>query len=231
MRDKLKQLFRANAKAGKPLRVEAEDNEATIYLYDVIGEDWWGGISAQAFVKELAGVKAETVHLRINSPGGDVFEARAMQTALAQHSARVVVHIDGLAASAATFLAMAADEIEIAEGAMFMIHNAWGLTIGNKEDMLAMAEMLEKVDNSIALDYSRKSGWALDEIKALMAAETWFTAQEALDTSLVDRIYAPEQKTENKWDLSAYDNAPEPEPDIGGPDNELLAKRLRLVAA
>ena len=107
----------------EPIRISAEvsGDEATIYLYDEIS--YWG-VNTETFVGELKGIAGGTIHLRVNSPGGDVFEARTMQTAMKQHPARVVAHIDGIAASAASFIAMAADEIEIAEGAFIMIHNA-----------------------------------------------------------------------------------------------------------
>jgi ATP-dependent Clp protease, protease subunit len=232
MRDKLKMLFRANA--GKPLNIvqDKDKDEADIYLYDVIGQDFWGGVSAKDFVKEIQGIKAKTIHLRINSPGGDVFDARAMQTALSQHPANVVAHIDGLAASAASFLPMAADQIEMAEGAFLMIHNAWGFSIGNKDDMLAAAEMLEKVDSSIIKDYANRTGKKPEDIRAWMDAETWFTADEALESGFIDSIYEP-PKAEDRvtWDLSAYDNAPkieEPE-EPKGPDKDTLNRRLELL--
>jgi len=144
------------------IKAESKGNEATLYLYDEIGV--WG-IDATEFVKNLQEVKADTIHLRINSPGGDVFEARAMHTALKQHSAMVIAHIDGLAASAASFVAMAADEIEIVDGGFLMIHKAlsfmdiWGLF--NDEDLTELGtdlvkekSLLAKVDDSIANDYA-----------------------------------------------------------------------------
>lgn len=206
MKNRLAQLFRDNAPRAGGFRAEVKDEEATVYVYDAIG-GWWGGVDAQAFVKELAGIKAGTIHLRINSPGGDVFDARAMQVALKQHKAKVIAHIDGLAASAATFLAMGADEIEMAEGGFWMIHNAWGFTIGNVNDHLEAAAMLEKVDGSIRADYARKTGKDDDEIRMLMDAETWMTAAEAREAGFVDRVYEIEAP-EDRFNLSAYDKAP-----------------------
>lgn len=215
MKNRLAQLFKDNQRPASRLRVEMDihgkdpaDDEATIYVYDAIG-GWWGGVDAQEFVKELAGIKAGTIHLRINSPGGDVFDARAMQTALRQHKAKVIAHIDGLAASAATYLALGADEVEMAEGGFFMIHNAWGFTIGNVNDHLEAAAMLEKVDGSIRADYSRKTGKPDDEVRALMDAETWMTAAEALEAGFIDRVFEAEAP-EDKFNLDAYDNAPDP---------------------
>lgn len=168
---------------------KADDEEATLYVYDAIGA--WFGIAATDFVQALAGIKAKTIHLRIDSPGGSVFEAEAMQTALQQHPARVIAHIDGLAASAATTLALGADEIEISDGGVFMIHNAWNIAIGNKDDMLDAAAFLEKIDANISADYRRKTGASLEQIKAWMDAETFFSAAEALTHGFVDRIYTP----------------------------------------
>jgi len=206
----LLKLLKNNQDRGVRAEVKVEDKEATIWIYDLIGYDFWtdGGIVAADFVKEIAELKVDTIHLRINSPGGDVFDARAMKTALDQHPANVIAHIDGYAASAASVVALAGDEIEIAEGGFFMIHKAWGLAIGNSEDMIDMAKMLEKVDGSLVTDYQKKSGQKQDQIEEWMRAETWFTAAEALEAGFVDRIYKGE-KVENRFDLSAFDNAPE----------------------
>jgi len=190
--------------------------EATIYLYDEIG--YWG-ITAQDFVEQLNKTEADVIHLRINSPGGDVFAARAIQAALKQHSARVVVHIDGLAASAASFIAMSADELEIVEGGFLMIHKALSFldvfgyfNASDLEDMVAEfekeRELLGKIDDSIANDYAKRSGKTKEEALAWMGAETWFTAEEALEAGLVDRVYSGDP-VENKHDLSVFAKAPE----------------------
>src|SRR5699024_9441941 len=127
------QLLRDNEAKPSAFEVKAAFNAATIYVYDVIG-GFFGGVDAEDFAREVAALDVDTIHLRINSPGGDVFDARAMQTALRGHRAHVIAHIDGLAASAASGIAMAADEIEIAEGGFLMIHNAWTLAMGNQAD-------------------------------------------------------------------------------------------------
>lgn len=187
-------------------------DETTIYIYDPIVSDdltaeWWGGVSAQALVPEIRAIKGGTIHLRINSPGGDVFAAQAICQAIRETGAKVVAHIDGYAASAATVIATAADEAEIADGAFFMIHNAWTFAMGNANDLTEAAALLSKVDGSIAGQYAKKSGMAIDDVKAKMDAETWFTAEEAVEAGLVDRI-ATSAKAQNSWDLSAYVNAP-----------------------
>ncbi|KAK50386.1 head maturation protease, ClpP-related [Bordetella bronchiseptica] len=217
---KLLQLARENAGKTQRLRAETEGEEANIYLHGVIG-GWWGDIDATEFARTLSNIKAATIHLRINSPGGDVFDARAMMTAISQHPAKVIGHVDGLAASAATDICMACDEVEITKGAFFMIHNAWTVAIGNKADMRETADLLEKVDGAITADYVARSGQSADQVKAWMDAETWFSADEALEYGFVDRIVdaaARKPGTSNAWNLAAYQNAPkaltEPKPPV-----------------
>lgn len=206
---KLLQLARDNAAASKPIRAGSAGGSATIYLHGIIG-GWWGDIDETEFVKALAGLDAETIHLRIDSPGGDVFAARAMMTAIAQHKATVIAHVDGLAASAATGICMACDEVEITQGAGFMIHNAWTIAIGNKADMSKTGELLGKIDDGLAGDYTRRTGKDKTEIVQWMDDETWFTADEAKEHGFADRVVevVGKKKTGNHWDLSAYQNAP-----------------------
>jgi ATP-dependent Clp protease protease subunit len=222
-RPRLLQLLHDNLATPRgALRAESSGDEATIYLYDVI--DDWFGISAKSFVEQLAGITAKTIHLRINSPGGDVFAARSMVTAIRGHQAKVIAHIDGLAASAASFVALAAAEVEMTQGAMMMIHNAWTIAYGNSEDFLAIAALLEKIDASIVTDYERKTKKTRAEIQKWMAAETWFTAEEAKAAGFVDRVFDGEP-AENKWNLAAYDHAPAPKEQ---PDKELADQRAHL---
>ena len=135
------QLFLDNVTAPRSARIEQAGREATVYIYDVIGGDW-GGVGARDFVPQLVALDVDTIHLRINSPGGDVFEGRTIATALAQHPAKVIAHIDGQAASAATYVALAADEVEIAEGGFFMIHNAWTIAIGARVTVSMLADTI-----------------------------------------------------------------------------------------
>lgn len=187
----------------------SQTDEATIFLYDVIvSDDWWGGITPLTFMKELASISAPIIHLRINSPGGDVFAARAMQTAMREHPGKIIAHVDGWCASAATFLAIAADESVISKGGMFMIHNAWSIAMGNAKDFTDMANLLTKIDGSIASDYVAKSGQAEQQIIDWMAAETYFLDQEAVDAGFVDAVAEAAPKAQINWDLSAYEHAP-----------------------
>lgn len=225
---KLVQLIRNNA-GREPAKIRAEDGDATLYLYDVIDPYW--GVGAAEFNKALAGLSGQKVTLRVNSPGGDVFDGRAMAAAIAQHG-NVHAVIEGLAASAATYVTAACATVSIAAGSFYMIHEAWTMAYGNKGDLIQTAALLGKIDESIVADYAKKTGKSNDEIIAWMAAETWFTADEAVANGFVDSI-SEAAKVENKWNLSAYNNAPTVNDTVA--DAELLAalrqrnmNRLRL---
>lgn len=233
---KLINLLAKNRRQTAPRALEMSGDEATIYLYDAIVSDdatadWWGGVSAQSLVPQIRALNGGTLHLRINSPGGDVFAAQAIVAAIRGTGAKVIAHIDGLAASAATVIASAADEVEISDGAMFMIHCAWTFAIGNSADLTATATLLDKTDSVIANQYARRNGKTADEMKALMEAETWFTAQETVDIGLADRIAADAPKAQASWDLSAYANAPKPAVDdaITNEHRERQQQRMRLL--
>jgi len=189
--------------------LDEESSEVEVMLYDAIG--YWGVTSAE-FRTELNGIEADVIHLRLDCPGGDVFMARAMKTALEQHDARVVVHIDGVAASAASYLMMAGDELEIAQGAQIMIHNAWGWTMGDTREHQKGADLLAKIDGGIRRDYADKTGKSDAEFVELMNEETWFEADEALEMGLVDRVYDKQGGANDRFDLSIYDKAPKKKP-------------------
>lgn len=205
-----KGFFRAQA----PIKAEAGD-ETTLYLYDAIvsGDleaEYWGGVSPQSFVKTLSEIKSSVIHLRINSPGGDVFAARSIEQALREHPAKVIAHIDGFAASAASFIAMAADEIVMNEGGFFMIHKAWTIAWGNENDLIDTAELLAKIDGSLVNTYAKRTGQKAEDIAQWMADETWMSAQESVDRGFADRIDTGTKADASaaEWDLSAYAKAP-----------------------
>lgn len=226
-------LIRNNPKTSK-IRVQTSDCQATVYVYDVI-DDWWG-IDAESFVREVNGLDVDTLNIRINSPGGDVFTARAMQTALAQHPAHVVVHVDGLAASAATFLAMGANEVRISEGAFFMIHQGWSFVVGNANELRSQAALLDVVDDNIAHEYAKRTGLDYDTITKMMADETWMIGQQAVDNGFADRladiITGTEPLIENRvFDLSAYRHPPKNyQPTHSVALRAHLERRLALIA-
>lgn len=180
------------------VRQETGGESATVYLYDVI--DAYFGIGAEQFVKDLNAITAPMIHLRINSPGGDVFEGRAIATAIAQHPSTVIAHVDGLAASAASSVAMAADQVEMAPGSFLMIHRAWTFAMGNAGDLLEVAALLEKIDGSLAQDYATQTGQPLEQINEWLDAETWFTAEEALENGFADSISGDDETDDDGED-------------------------------
>lgn len=223
------------AREKAPLNLARNEGEATIYLYDIIDADW--GVGAREIVSAINSVKdSGTLNLRINSPGGDVFEARAIVEAIRRFEGKTIAHIDSLAASAATSIALAADEVVIAKGAMFMIHNASGMVWGDKRDMRETADLLEKVEIDIVDGYTAKTGKTAPEIVAMMDSETWMTAEEAIANGFCDRM-ADTAKAKNTWNLSEFTNAPdsfkkpeeEPEPIPEPSMTTANANRLRLL--
>jgi len=207
----LKRLFNDNRDAPRCYEIRgAAKDEAEILLYDVIGGFF--GIDAGKFTKDLKGIKAKTIHLRINSPGGDFFAARAIATAIADHPATVIAHVDGLSASAASFLMLSADRIVASEGSFVMVHNPWSLTIGDANDHTAAADLLGKIQSSMADSYAKRTGKSTEVVQAWMDAETWFGAEGAMEAGLVDEIHetipTAASASVRDWNLAAYRNAP-----------------------
>ena len=169
------------------IRVNAmKAGQAEILIYDPIGADWFGeGVTAKRFIDDLAEQGDLTdIHVRINSPGGEVFDGFAIYNALKNHKAQIHVQIDGLAASIASVIAMAGDLVTMGDGAMIMIHDPWSLAVGNAEAMRAHAEMLDKVKAGMLGAYVAKTGRDSEDIAAEMEGETWFTVDEAIDSGL-----------------------------------------------
>ena len=199
------------------LDIENKQNEATVYLYGDIGG--YFGIEGEDFVKEFNTIDADIIHLRIDTDGGDIFTARSMKTAIIQHKAKVIGHVDGLAASAGSFLLMGCDEIEIVDGGFIMIHRAMSFIdifgyfdADDLDDVITDVgkerSLHEKINESIANDYVKRTGNSQEEVLAWMVEETWFTAKEAVENKFADRIYDGEP-VKGSYDLSIYANAPE----------------------
>lgn len=229
----LRRLLASNARRGT-FRAEG----STIYIYDVIvasDEDaaWMGGVSAETVVKTIRSMTGP-ITLRINSPGGDVFAARAIQAAIDAHDAEVTAEVDGYAASAASLIAVAADRCIMAPGSFMMIHKAWTIALGNADDFMDAASLLEKIDTTLAETYAEKTGGDAAEFAEMMRAETWFTAREAMEAGLADEIAAKAVKADTHWDLSAYiaaPAAPEPAPAaVAANDDTEIAHRQRAHA-
>lgn len=178
-----------------------------VFLYDEVGA--WG-TSANDFVKELRDVKAGSINVHVNSPGGEVFDGLAIFNALRSHKAKVTVYIDGLAASAASFIAMAGDHIVAERNASLMIHNAHAVGVGDADDMRKLADMLDRMSETIANIYAERAGGTTAQWRTRMKTETWFSADEAVAAGLVDEITAappPRGMPRNSWDLSIFNFA------------------------
>lgn len=195
-------------------RIENKIANATaeVFIYDEIG---YFGVTAADFVNELRDIDADTIELHLNTPGGDVFDGIAIYNALVEHAAEVTVIVDSLAASAGSFIAQAGDTISMTRNATLMIHDAWGLAIGNAADMREMAELLDKLSNNIADIYAERSGGTIDQWRDLMRAETWFSADEAVEAGLADEVRGRASTGKNSFDLSVFtyagrDRAPTP---------------------
>jgi ATP-dependent protease ClpP protease subunit len=184
---------REKRRAGRPagtLTAKKADTEGEIMLFGTIGQDWFGeGITSKSFdetLKNLGDVK--TIRLRVNSGGGDVFEATAIYNMLVKSEAKVIVEIEGVAASAATLISMAGDEVRISENAHFMIHAASGMAWGNADQLRNYLKLLDNADSLIRTTYAAKTGMDDAELEDMMSFDNWMTAQEALDNGFVDAI-------------------------------------------
>jgi len=168
-------------------KADGDDSSADIFIFDYIG--YWD-ISARKFINELKDLDVDRINLHINSPGGLVFDGIAIQNSLKHHKADVTVFIDGLAASIASIIALAGDEVRIADNAYVMIHNPASIVWGEAKDMLKEAEVLNKIADGIAGDYSRKMGVTPEAARELMDEETWWLGQEAVDAGFADATFA-----------------------------------------
>lgn len=234
-----------------------DENIGELMLYgDISSSTWWGDeVTPQQFkndLDELGGISSLNIY--INSGGGDVFAGQAIHSMLKRHKAYKTVYIDGLAASIASVIAMAGDKIIMPKNASMMIHNAWTLVAGNKDDLRKMADDMEKIDAGIIATYTEKTGLEENEIVLLMDAETWFTADEAVKKGFADEIEETRQIAasmdgdfliygEQRFDIGRYKNKPdipykahteqmEP-PDKGGflePDNGGVSQPVEDIA-
>jgi ATP-dependent protease ClpP protease subunit len=167
---------------------QADEENAEVYIYDEIGGSF--GVDANEFVQALAGITAPKITVRINSPGGSLFDSIAIHNALVQHPAKILTRVDALAASGASIIAMAGDEVEMMGGAQLMIHDALGIEYGNQAAFEAMAKFLGLQSDNIADMYKAKAGSGTrEEWRARMLAETWMFADDAIALGLADRVY------------------------------------------
>lgn len=196
---------------------DATNGPAELLLYDVI--DSWMGVSAEQLARDISSLAPERdLTVRINSPGGNVYDGVAILNALRTHPGKVTCVVDGIAASAASVIAMGGDEIVMNRNSEMMLHNGSALVMGGSEDMRKMADRLEQVNANLASIYADKAGGTPEEWRAIMAAETWYSAEEAVTAGLADRVDTGAQDARAiaaKFDLSIFahagrQNAPAP---------------------
>lgn len=217
---------------GNGYRIEARANaSAEIYIYEDVGEGWFGGVTAKQFAGDLKALGAvENIDLRINSAGGDVFDGLAIYRQLVDHKAKVTTHVDGIAASIASVIAMAGEEIRISEAGFFMIHDAWGVSIGNASDMRKYADLLETTSNSITDVYAARTSAARDDLRSMMESETWLTAQESFDKGFADKI-VENMRVAAHFDLDRHKFRNPPAALIGRPVYDTAKQKLSAMQA
>lgn len=240
--DKLRAQYGAEPPRWYRITNAAASDEAEVMLYDEVGG--WFGAYADEFIDELAQITAPRLKVRVNSPGGSVFEGIAIANALRSHPADVTVQVDGLAASIASVIALAGDRLVMQPNSMLMIHDASGLCMGDAGDMQQMAGLLDAISDNIASAYAAKAGGTAADWRALMQAETWYSADGAVEAGLADEVGAqrgaaaePDAEPEMRktFDPKAYGyTGPEPERptltiSIGAAVDEGLIERLRAA--
>jgi ATP-dependent Clp endopeptidase proteolytic subunit ClpP len=181
------------------------DDNTELMIYDVIG---WPFNDAGEIIRALAGVTSKTVTVRINSPGGDVFDAMAIFNALQAHKSKVITRVESLAASAASFIALAGKEVQAYQNAMVMIHDPWVLAAGNQYDLREIADILEKISGNMVDIYSQNSNVGKKEIRDMLKAESWFTAKEAKEKGFIDTIIDG-KAVKAQFDLSMFAHVPD----------------------
>lgn len=187
------------------------DSHGEVMIYDTIGKDWWTGegITGKTFDAALKALgPVSLLDVRINSGGGDCFEGSAIYSMLVKHPAKKMVYIDGIAASMATIIAMAGDEIHMAENALFMIHEPSAMAVGTADEMLKTASLLEALASNAVNVYADRSGGSKETIKQQMRDETWFTAAQAVDAGFVEHI-TPNKQLTAQFEMSQFTKAPD----------------------
>lgn len=199
-----------------------ERGDNVITMFDVIGEDFWsgGGITAKGVAAQLRAIGDRPVEVQINSPGGDVFEGIAIFNVLREHSQQVTVKIMGMAASAASIIAMAGDTIVMGAASFVMIHNCWVIAVGNRHDLTDTAEWLAAFDQALADLYAARTGQKVADIAKWMDAETYMSGSQAIERGFADDLLAADKITTD-GDAKARDRTV----------NDLRALELTLVSA
>ena len=184
------------------IKAEASSKSADVYIFDEIGTF---GLTAQSFIEEIKSYKDTPMSLHINCVGGDVFEGMAIYNVLKKRTAKTTVYIEGIAASMGSVIALAGDEVVMAENSLFMIHNAWGGAMGEATEIRKTAALLDKISGEIADIYTKKTNLPYNRVKEMMDEETWLSADEAFNLGFIDSI-SDAIKVAAKYDVSKFKN-------------------------
>jgi len=203
MREDIGAAVRSAGRSWYVITNKKEDSSAEIKIYEDIG---FFGVTAKSFADDLEKIEAQTIHVRLNTYGGEAFDGIAIHNALRAHPATIIVHVDGIAASAGSVIAMSGDEIRMADNAFLMIHEGHGGVYGEADDMRQYAEVLDKLNDALALTYQARAGKTRKYWRDKMAEESWFTAEEAREEGLCDCIDSREKAAVNRFDFKIYNH-------------------------
>lgn len=215
------QVFDRWSEDAAGIRALASDDNV-ITMFDVIGEDFWtgGGVTAKKVASQLRAIGDRPIEVQVNSPGGDMFEGIAIYNVLREHPQPVTVKIMGMAASAASIIAMAGDQVEIGAASFLMIHNCWVVAIGNRHDMRETADFLEPFDAAMVDVYAARSKGDAKTIAKWMDAETYMSGSMAIDRGFADALLSADAMTVDEKAKAADRSL-----------NDLRVMELQLVAA
>lgn len=220
-----------------PPQARAASSTGTLYLYDAIGSDGMSGIGAKDVVDALAQLRADghqSLEVRVSSPGGSVFDGLAIYRAISEWKGKKTCMVDSLAASAASFVMLACDRVVAAPEAMVMIHEAHGIAIGNAGELEATAALLRKANDSIVNIYSTRTKMDPEQARTYMAAETWFTAQQACDAGLISAVLEDARSPVSAFSdssaavMNTFKNTPQTMRALAKPD-ALVRLEMRLL--
>jgi ATP-dependent Clp endopeptidase proteolytic subunit ClpP len=202
LRARTKEWFKVSAKESKEGEVIGE-----VEILDVIDDTF--GVNSSQLIASIRAMNVDRIHVAINSPGGNVFSGMGIYSALKAHKAKITTENMGLAASIASIVMMAGDEVFQRENSMMMLHKSWGITAGNAKELRDMAGVLDKIDTQLISIYSAKTKLDPSIIENYLEAETWFTASEAQEIGLAHTLEYETIKAKAAFDLSIYKNTPD----------------------
>ncbi len=216
-------------------QIKNEAERATVYLYGTIGVDYWSeedSNTAKEFSKTLDGLGGKPLDIRIDSCGGDVYEGFAIASAIQRYEGQTTAYVDGIAASAASYIAVMADRVVMTQYAQIMIHDASSFVWGNSEDLRQEIERLEHVDATIAGIIAARSGMEPEEVRKAMDAETWYPGDAAVECGLADEVVKTERRTAACIDellMARYKHAPKIEKSHAANTIQQAEKRFALL--